>query len=97
MADLSNHDMRPGYPTGVELLLLSPSASPERVWLYAAELDERLLAPNISTANPLHSRQLGLAFLVSPEFEGPPTPYTRPCTEGRADQPGQRQTGGWPS
>jgi len=39
-----------GYPTGVALLLLSPSASPERVWLYAAELDERLLAPHILTS-----------------------------------------------
>jgi hypothetical protein len=38
---------RRGSPTGVVLLLLSPSASPERVWLYAAELDEHLLAPHI--------------------------------------------------
>ena len=34
-------------PTGVTLLLLSPSAGPERVRLSAAELAERLLAPRI--------------------------------------------------
>jgi hypothetical protein len=44
-------------PTGVMLLLLSPSASPERVWLYAAELDEHLLAPHILISSRLRSRQ----------------------------------------
>ena len=42
-----------GSPTGVTSLLLSPSASPERVWLYAAELDERLLAPHIPRHLPV--------------------------------------------
>jgi hypothetical protein len=82
MADLSNQDMRPGYPTGVELLLLSPSASPERVWLYAAELDERLLAPNISMSTPLRSRQHAHVAhsLVRTEFGRPPTPRSpNPC------------------
>jgi len=41
VADLSGQNICRGYPTGVALLLLSPSASPERVWLYAAELNER--------------------------------------------------------
>jgi hypothetical protein len=48
---------RRGCPTGVILLLLSPSASPERVWLYAAELDEHLLAPHILISSRLRSRQ----------------------------------------
>jgi len=38
------------------LSLLSPPARSERDWLYAAELDERLLAPNIHDTDPLHSR-----------------------------------------
>jgi hypothetical protein len=67
--------------------LLSPPARSERVWLYAAELDEHLLPPNI----PIPSRciqdsmRISLA-LVGPQFGGPPTPNTRPCAEERADR-----------
>jgi hypothetical protein len=63
-----------GYPSGVALLLLDPSASPGRVWLYAAELNERPLAPNIST--PIrcirHSMRISLV-LAWPGIVGPPT------------------------
>jgi hypothetical protein len=77
-----------GYPTGVALLLLSPSASPERVWLYAAELDERLLAPHILTSTRCIRVPVAFetacafrSFVVSPEFGGPPTPRSpNPCT-----------------
>jgi hypothetical protein len=42
---------------GVALELLSPSASPERVWLYAAELDEHSLAAAHSDFYPVAVRQ----------------------------------------
>jgi hypothetical protein len=42
---------------GVALWLLSPSASPEKVWLYAAELDEHSLAAAHSDFYPVAVRQ----------------------------------------
>jgi hypothetical protein len=53
--------------TGVKLLLLSPSASPERVRLSAAELVERLLAPRIplSTRGSQDGKQIRLIPLDS--------------------------------
>lgn len=42
---------------GVALQLLSPSASPEKVWLYAAELDEHSLAAAHSDFDPVAARQ----------------------------------------
>jgi hypothetical protein len=47
----------PPYPMGVALQLLSPSASPEKVWLYAAELDEHSLAAAHSDFYPVAVRQ----------------------------------------
>lgn len=62
----------PRAPTGVMLLLLSPSASPERVRLSAAELAERLLAPRIpmSTRCSRDGMQIRLIPSISPSSGG---------------------------
>src|ERR1700759_1115650 len=78
-----------GYPTGVALLLLSPPARSERVWLYAAELAERLLPPNIPIPTRCIQDRMPISLaLVGPQFGRPPAPNTRPCAEQRANQPG---------
>jgi len=75
VTDLSGQNIWPGYPIGVALLLLSPSASPERVWLYAAKLDERCscrtfryLPVAFETAGTLRSSPFAR------DSGGPPTP-----------------------
>jgi len=54
-----------GSPRGVALLVLSPSASPERVWLYAAELDERLLAPHIPVSTRCGRDSMHISLIPS--------------------------------
>jgi hypothetical protein len=77
-----------GSPRGVALLLLSPSASPVRVWLYAAELDERSLVPH----NPMSTRcgrvcmQISLIPSLAGNSEDHQLRFTRPVPVGSSTQ-----------
>jgi hypothetical protein len=79
-----------GSLRGVISLLLSPSASPERVWLYAALLDERLLAPHIPTSTRC-SRNSKPTSVISPSVCRHATQRLRQTTvsrhEAHADWP----------
>jgi hypothetical protein len=68
---------------GVALWLLSPSASPEKVWLYAAELDGHSLAAAHSDLYPVAVRQHAQSAhsLVSWSPEYTSSAFTRPATE----------------